>query len=82
MTSNLLSRSLGAIGSQAFQQAETTRLLYALEAAPGVHFDSSSRGSQVADHYDAKGKDVGDAEPQRAHPAGVNSIVIDRFEGK
>ena len=82
MTSNLLSRSLGVIGSQAFQQAETTRLLHALEAAPGVFFASSSRKPQVADHYDAEGEGIDGAGPQRAHPAGVNSIVIDRFEGK
>ena len=82
MTLNLLSRSLGAIGSQAFQQAETARLLHALEAAPGVYFDSSNEKPQVADRHDAEAEGVDDAEPQRAHPSGVNSIVIDRFEGK
>ncbi|MCJ1243868.1 hypothetical protein MMC30_001065 [Trapelia coarctata] len=81
MNSLLFSRSLGAIGPQAFQRAETARLLQALQASPDVHFDSSN-----AKVDKDKSKEADDSEDGRirtwAHPAGVNSLVIDRFEGK
>jgi len=81
MNSLLFNRSLGIIGPQAFQRAETARLLHASQASPDVHFDSGN--AKVAK---PKAQEVGDSEEGRtrtwAHPAGVNSLVIDRFEGK
>ena len=81
MNSLLLNRSLGAIGPQAFQRAETTRLLHALQASPDVRFESRNNGilnSKARAADESEDGSIG----SRAHPAGVNSLVIDRFEGK
>ena len=80
MTSNLFGRALGSISPQALQKAETSRLLSSLQAAPRVRFDGSDEATPVR----AKGN--GDEEDEVggiwAHKAGVNSLAIDRFEGR
>ncbi|KAI9835665.1 MAG: hypothetical protein M1837_003678 [Sclerophora amabilis] len=78
MNSFLLNRSLGTISPQALSRAQTTRLVHALQPAPGVKFDSN-RGSGSQD-----GAQLGsDGQPATwAHRAGVNSLVVDRFEGR
>lgn len=80
MTSNLFGRSLGIISPQVLQRAETSRLLLALEAAPGVRFDSIDGLAQQQ-----KTREKSDVEKEElvwAHRAGVNSLAIDRFEGR
>ncbi|MCJ1276284.1 hypothetical protein MMC21_004089 [Puttea exsequens] len=79
MTSNLLGRSLGIISPRGFQRTETSRLLHALQAAPGVRFDGSDESVQA---HRTGGEEDGQAEPAWAHRAGVNCITIDRFEGR
>ena len=79
MNSYLLSRSLGIFGPPTFQRAESDRLLQAIQAAPKVTFDSSD-----ASLGDATQHGVVDGENPEgwAHRAGVNALVIDRFEGR
>lgn len=74
MNSFLLNRQLGSIGPQALAQAQNERLHKALQAAPRVKFHLQSAADDLA-------------APLRpsaslAHPAGVSSIAIDRFEGR
>lgn len=81
MNSLILNRSLGAIGPQGFQRGETARLLHALETSPDVCFDSSNAKAEKNKTGEAEDPEDGRLRTW-AHPAGVNSLVIDRFEGK
>lgn len=80
MTSNLFGRALGIVSPQALQKAEMSRLLHALQAAPGIRFEGSDGPEQET------GSESDDAEREEkvvwAHRAGVNCITIDRFEGR
>jgi DNA excision repair protein ERCC-8 len=76
MNGFLLNRQLGSISQQALAAAQNNRLLHSLQAAPQVHFsyrqsDEVSNGTAT----DATRNSI-------AHVAGVNSIDIDRFEGR
>lgn len=80
MTSNLFGRSLGILSPQVLQRAETSRLLLALEAAPGVKFDSIDGSAQQQNKREKNA--VEKEEIVWAHRAGVNCLAIDRFEGR
>ena len=80
MTLNLLSRALGSISPQALQNAETSRLLGCLQAAPSIRFDGSDGTAQTkAQHIRDQEDGVSDVW---AHKSGVNCLAIDRFEGR
>ncbi|KAF2090515.1 WD40 repeat-like protein, partial [Saccharata proteae CBS 121410] len=68
MNLHLLNRALGALGPQAFERAEKTRLLHALQP--------------TTRRYGVPSSDNGGAEDLVAHRAGVSSITIDKFEGR
>ncbi|KAK4951912.1 hypothetical protein LTR10_009832 [Elasticomyces elasticus] len=73
MNAFLLSRQLGSTSPQALTNAHNHRLLQALQLAPNVHF--SLVAPDENEDQDLAGSCV-------AHAAGVNSIAIDRFEGR
>lgn len=80
MNAFLLNRQLGQISPQAFSVAQNQRLLEALQLASNTKFAWRANDSGEA----LDGEDVrprGDLYPQ-AHVSGVNSITIDRFEGR
>lgn len=72
MNSFLLNRQLGSISPQAVAQAQNLRLLQSLSSAPDVSFAQRVAEKEVS---------VGNVHDV-AHAAGVNSIAIDRFEGR
>lgn len=80
MTSNLFGRALGATSPQVLQRAETSRLLHALQAAPGIRFDGSDGPTQAQSSN--KKKTDAQEETVWAHSAGANCLTIDRFEGR
>ena len=80
MHSNLFGRALGTISPQALQRAETSRLLYSLQAAPGIRFDGSDR--PVRHSTSGDGDKEGQEEGIWAHRTGVNCLTIDGFEGR
>ena len=80
MNALLFNRSLGSIGPQTLQQAQTARLLGSLQPTPDVKFDSNNVDSSTQKkHLD---NEENAEHPSWAHRAGVNSITIDRFEGR
>lgn len=81
MNSYLLNRSLGVSGPQALQQVQTTRLVHALQAAPDVRFDSSDE-VRPAQERRRHGEDEEVGPDVWAHRAGVNCLVVDKFEGR
>ena len=77
MNSYIFGRALGTFSSQALQRAETSRLLNALEAAPGVTFNGRDDATQLS-----RSDLAADADYVWAHKAGVNCVAIDKFEGR
>ncbi|WPH03827.1 Hypothetical protein R9X50_00671000 [Acrodontium crateriforme] len=75
MNSFLLNRQLGSISPQALAKAQNERLLESIQAAPLVHFSNQHPTSVATEQRVA-------AEKYIAHKAGVNSITIDKFEGR
>ena len=74
LTTSLLSRSLDQTSAFAFAQEYTTRLVNALQPAPHVRFRSAQSKAR---------KTTRDEEDIAiAHAAGVNAVVVDRFEGR
>lgn len=82
MTSNLFGRALGFISPQALQKAETSRLLHSLQAAPSVRFDGSDGAAPARAQQRRNGDEEDRLDGIWAHRAGVNSLAIDRFEGR
>lgn len=81
MNSLLLNRQLGSISPQAFATAQNNRLLRSLQSAPDVKFVLQAPEAT----YSERGKRDGAIHlgtGSKAHEAGVNSITIDRFEGR
>ena len=80
MNSILLNRSLGVAGPQILQQTETAYLLQAIQTAPNIRFDSST--DPLATRINTQLEDGVDSSDKWAHRAGVNSVVIDKWEGR
>ncbi|KAG8533121.1 uncharacterized protein KY384_001904 [Bacidia gigantensis] len=83
MSQHLLARAAGTLSQRTVQQIETSQLLHAIQAAPGIQFDGSDNGT-TASSYQAQAKLPDDNEKSStwAHKAGVNCLTIDRFEGR
>ena len=80
MNSILLNRSLGVAGPQVLQQTQTAHLLEAIQPAPNIRFDGSTDPS-TGQHNTHAAEDESSLDTW-AHRAGVNSIVIDKWEGR
>ena len=77
MNSYLFGRALGTFSHEALQRAESSRLLHAIEAAPGVRFDGEDGTAAASESGRTHDRDI-----LWAHKAGVNCVTIDKFEGK
>ncbi|KAF2156816.1 WD40 repeat-like protein [Myriangium duriaei CBS 260.36] len=79
MNNFLLSRALGSISHQSLAEAQNDRLIHSFHASNKIKLTYKSRDqgskNENNDPDDLKTREV-------AHPAGVNSITIDRFEGR
>ncbi|KAL8672975.1 MAG: hypothetical protein Q9168_002608 [Polycauliona sp. 1 TL-2023] len=82
MDSQLFARALGNIGPQTVRRAELSRRLHAIQPAPEIGFDGHGSLSTTIESGHQDGNREGAKEGIRAHRAGVNSIAIDRFEGR
>ena len=81
MNSYLFRRSLGTTSHESLQSAISSRLLRSLQDAQNIKFDGRD-GSTATTLRPSGCASNEDTEVLRAHPTGVNSIVIDRFEGR
>lgn len=77
MNSYLFGRALGTFSPTALQRAELLRLVHALDVAPAVRFDGSDGSAATVNPEEGGGRDT-----IWAHKAGLNAIVIDKFEGR
>lgn len=86
MNNLLLNRSLGTLSPRAFARIQTTQRVYAIEPTPLLRFDG---GEREVTYQDAEEEDS-DVQAVRgsnevkvwAHQSGVNTLAIDRFEGR
>lgn len=79
MNSFLLNRQLGSISPAALSKAQNDRLLRSLQPAPKIHF-ARQRADDVISK--ASQSDAVSSARSVAHSAGVNSISVDKFEGR
>ena len=79
MNSFILSRALGTISPQTFARAHNTYLVYALQPSSDIALSIKPPSKHLGDERLDDGQI---ARESVAHPAGVNSITIDKFEGK
>lgn len=83
MNSFLFNLQLGSVSHQAFIKAQNERLLSSIQAAQDVNFSLVKRpvsnGDETKDELRPR---VANPNLTTAHSAGVNSIAIDRFEGR
>ncbi|PNS19026.1 DNA excision repair protein ERCC-8 [Sphaceloma murrayae] len=80
MNNFLFSRALGSVSHQSLAKAQTDRLVHSLHSDDTVKLTHKFSGHGEArrdedDEDDLTRRDV-------AHPSGVNSITIDKFEGR
>jgi DNA excision repair protein ERCC-8 len=86
MNQLLFERSTGSLSPNAFARIYSTRLIYEIQAAPDIKFDGGEAPAVSRDdarHPDTRA-DLGgdDSTTMVAHRAGVNALVVDRFEGR
>ncbi|KAF4550216.1 WD domain-containing protein 19 [Elsinoe fawcettii] len=81
MNNFLFSRALGSVSHQALARAQTDRFVHSLHGAEHVKLTYKKGDAGVPTDADEDG-DVDLKRKEVAHPAGVNSIVIDKFEGR
>ncbi|EON66701.1 hypothetical protein W97_05947 [Coniosporium apollinis CBS 100218] len=81
MNSYLLNRSAGVISPREFARFETERRLHALQYS-SVRFDGRIRQQPVNGSGTSDDVQQGAQEEALAHPAGVNALTIDKFEGR
>lgn len=78
MNTFLLNRAIGSVSHQALAKAQNIRLLYSIQPAPHICLSHNGKGDNRAER-------TGDDDAHLtsvAHSAGVNSIAIDKFEGR
>jgi len=80
MNSFLLNRALGTISPQALERAQNTRLIYGLQPSTDIALSIEKPGKKPDEHGSPDGESV--VRRSVAHAAGVNSITIDKFEGR
>lgn len=84
MNSYLLNRALGTISHQALAKAQNTRLLHHLQPSDDIALSiKSPDGAAVeTETPDENSSSSSIKRGYVAHPAGVNNITIDKFEGR
>ena len=83
MNSYLLNRSLGSVSPRDFARFETERRLHALSPS-SARFDHHVPQQTADENNETESNDAlsGKQREPIAHPAGVNAITIDKFEGR
>ena len=74
MNQHLFDREIGSLGPHAFERIFTSQLVYATQPAPTLRFD----GEVETPRDDSQSE----TSSIWAHQAGVNALVIDRFDGR
>jgi DNA excision repair protein ERCC-8 len=78
----LFDRSTGSLKPNAFARLQSTHLVYDIQQAPGHQFDGGE-SSRVDLETVGTVADVDNGNVKScAHLAGINALVVDRFEGR
>ena len=78
MNTFLLNRAVGSVSHQALSKAHHDQLVHSLRPASNVIVSYKDYRHQT--ETDEGGDDA--VKTAIAHPAGVNSITVDKFEGR
>lgn len=82
MLNNLFQRAIGSQSPRGVEQAETTRLLTSISAAPDK-FEGGEKKSLLQPSNDPPNEEGSlTGRPVLAHKGGVNCLSIERFEGR
>jgi len=77
MNTFLLNRALGSVSHQSLARAQNDRLVHSIQLASNIKLSyNGSEGTNKVNPED------GSTKVPVAHPAGVNTITVDRFEGR
>jgi len=77
MNTFLLNRALGSVSQQSLARAQNDRLVHSIQLAS--HTKLSYNGGEG---ISTVASENGLTKVPVAHPAGVNTITVDRFEGR
>jgi DNA excision repair protein ERCC-8 len=82
MNQLLFDRSTGSLKPNAFARLQSTHLVYDIQQAPSHKFDGGE-SSWVDSETVGTEVDVDNGDVKAcAHLAGINALVVDRFEGR
>jgi DNA excision repair protein ERCC-8 len=86
MNQLLFDRSTGSLSPQAFSRINSSQLLYAIQQAPRLRFDSGELESRPpsTENVSFQACETGDFTERRiwAHQAGVNALAVDGIDGR
>jgi hypothetical protein len=82
MNQFLFDRSTGSLKPGAFARLHSTHLIYDIQQAPSHHFDGGESSRVDLDTVSTEANVDNGNVKACAHLAGINSLVVDRFEGR
>lgn len=88
MNQLLFERASGSLGPNVFAKLEATRLLSSFRPAPHFRFDGGETGAAIDNGEGSSrrsgSESVNPSHKQHvwAHQAGVNSLALERFDGR
>jgi hypothetical protein len=77
MNQLILEREAGSLGQGAFARIQASRALLDIQFIPTIRLNGGEKAAPSDVTDDARNEDI-----LWAHQAGVNSLVVDRFENK
>lgn len=82
MNQLLFDRSTGSLKPKAFARLQSTHLIYDIQQAPSHQFDGGESSTVDSEAVNTEVDVNNDSVKAFAHLAGVNALVVDRFEGR
>lgn len=77
----LFDRSTGSLKPNAFARLYATQLIYYIQSTPNLRFDGSE--SSNIDSVTIRTGEIEDVNSNIcAHKAGINALVVDRYDGR
>jgi hypothetical protein len=82
MNKLLFDRSTRSLKPNAFARLRSTQLIYDVHLAPNIRFDGGESSTLESATFWPEADVSNDKLNICAHQAGINALVVDRFEGR